>query len=220
MRVLIIEDDAVLRDGLKIGLGIGGFNADAVESCEEAEAALRNHQFDALVLDLMLPDGSGLDVLQSLRERRDATPVLLLTARDQVADRILGLDSGADDYLGKPFDLDEVAARLRALVRRASGRPQALLEFRGLQIDPATQNVELNGGSIRLSRREFAILHALMLYPGQILSRAQIEEKLYGWQEEVESNAVEVHIHNLRNKLGAGMIQTVRGVGYRLGEEM
>lgn len=219
MRVLIVEDDAVLRDGLKVGLGIGGFNADAVESCEEADAVLRNHEFDALVLDLMLPDGSGLDVLKALRERRDTTPVLLLTARDQVPDRIAGLDAGADDYLGKPFDLDEVAARLRALVRRASGRPQALLEWCGLRLDPATRDVELDGKPVRLSRREYAILHALMVHPGQILSRSRIEEKLYGWQEEVESNAVEVHIHNLRNKLGSGTIRTVRGIGYRLGEE-
>jgi len=219
MRVLIVEDDAVLRDGLRVGLAIGGFNADAVESCEEAEAVLKNHEFDAMVLDLMLPDGSGLDVLKSLRERRDTTPVLLLTARDRVADRIQGLDAGADDYLGKPFDLDEVAARLRALVRRASGRPSTVLEWRGLRLDPANQQVELDGEPVRVSRREYAILHALMIHPGQILSRGQIEEKLYGWQEEVESNAVEVHIHHLRAKLGTGMIQTVRGIGYRLGEE-
>ncbi|MAM12670.1 MAG: DNA-binding response regulator [Rhizobiaceae bacterium] len=219
MRVLIVEDDAVLRDGLTVGLSIGGFTADVVKTCEEAGAALTNHEFDALVLDLMLPDGSGLDVLKSLRERQDATPVLLLTARDQVADRIHGLDAGADDYLGKPFDLDEVAARLRALVRRAAGRPQALIEWRGLRLDPANQNVEHQGEPIRLSRREYSILHALMIHPGRILSRSQIEEKLYGWQEEVESNAVEVHIHHLRGKLGPGMIQTVRGIGYRLGDE-
>lgn len=219
MRVLIVEDDAVLRDGLRVGLGLGGFNADAVENCEEADAVLNNHDFDALVLDLMLPDGSGLDVLKSMRARRDATPVLLLTARDQVADRIAGLDAGADDYLGKPFDLDEVAARLRALVRRASGRPAARLEWRGLTLDPATQKVEQDGETVRLSRREYAVLHALMAHPGQILSRGRIEEKLYGWQEEVESNAVEVHIHHLRGKLGPDVIQTVRGIGYRLGEE-
>jgi len=219
MRVLIVEDDAVLRDGLRVGLAIGGFNADSVESCEEAEAVLKNHEFDAMVLDLMLPDGSGLDVLRSLRARRDTTPVLMLTARDRVADRILGLDSGADDYLGKPFDLDEVAARLRALVRRASGRPNSLLEWRNLRLDPATQQLEMDGKAVRVSRREYAILHALMIHPGQILSRGQIEEKLYGWQEEVESNAIEVHIHHLRSKLGSGMIETVRGIGYRLGEE-
>ena len=219
MRVLIVEDDAVLRDGLRVGLGIGGFNADAVESCEEADAVLRTHEFDALVLDLMLPDGSGLDILKSMRERRDTTPVLLLTAHDQVADRIAGLDAGADDYLGKPFDLDEVAARLRALLRRGSGRPGAMLEWRDLTLDPSTQTLEQNGKPVRLSRREYAILHALMVHPGQILSRARIEEKLYGWQEEIESNAVEVHIHHLRGKLGPDIIQTVRGIGYRLGEE-
>ena len=219
MRVLIVEDDAVLRDGLRVGLGIGGFNADAVESCEEADAALMNHEFDALVLDLMLPDGSGLDILRAMRERRDTTPVLLLTARDRVADRIAGLDAGADDYLGKPFDLDEVAARLRALLRRGSGRPGSLLEWRGLTLDPATQTLEQDGNPVRLSRREYAILHALMVHPGRILSRSRIEEKLYGWQEEIESNAVEVHIHHLRGKLGSDVIQTVRGIGYRLGEE-
>lgn len=220
MRVLIIEDDAVLRDGLKVGLGIGGFNADAVEGCEEADAVLQNHQFDALVLDLMLPDGSGLDVLRALRARRDTVPVLLLTARDRVADRIAGLDAGADDYLGKPFDLDEVAARLRALVRRASGHSSSLLEWGGLRLDPAHKTLEQDGKPIILSRREYAILHALMAHPGRILSKSQIEEKLYGWQEEVESNAVEVHIHHLRAKLGSGLIQTVRGLGYRLGGEV
>ncbi|MDN5925746.1 MAG: response regulator transcription factor [Hyphomicrobiales bacterium] len=219
MRVLIVEDDAVLRDGLRVGLGIVGFNTDAVESCEEADAVLRNHQFDAVVLDLMLPDGSGLDILRAMRERRDTTPVLLLTARDRVADRIVGLDSGADDYLGKPFDLEEVAARLRALLRRGVGCRGSLLEWRGLTLDPATQKLEQDGKPVRLSRREYAVLHALMAHPGQILSRSRIEEKLYGWQEEIESNAVEVHIHHLRSKLGSGIIQTVRGIGYRLGEE-
>lgn len=218
MRVLVVEDDAVLRDGLKVGLAIDGFVADAVEGCEEADAVLRSHEFDVVVLDLMLPDGSGLEVLRKMRASGDATPVLLLTARDQVADRVLGLDAGADDYLGKPFDLDEVTARLRALVRRASGQPQAVLEWHGVQLDPATQKVTRDGQPLRLSRREFAILHALMIRPGQILSRSQLEEKLYGWEAEVESNAVEVHIHHLRGKLGPGVIQTVRGLGYRLEE--
>lgn len=219
MRVLIVEDDVVLRDGLKVGLGIGGFNTDAVETCEEANAVLRNHEFDAVVLDLMLPDGSGLDILRAMREQRDTTPVLLLTARDQVVDRIAGLDAGADDYVGKPFDLDEVAARLRALLRRGSAHRGSLLVWCGLTLDPATQTLEQDGKPIRLSRREYAILHALMVHPGQILSRSRIEEKLYGWQEEIESNAVEVHIHHLRGKLGPDIIQTVRGIGYRLGEE-
>lgn len=219
MRILIVEDDAALRDGLKVGLSLAGFTTDAVETCDEAEAVLTAHGFDAVVLDLMLPDGSGLDILKGLRERRDGTPVLLLTARDSIADRIAGLDAGADDYLGKPFDLDEVAARLRALIRRAEGRSQATLEWRGLKLDPSSQSVEKDGIPIRLSRREFSILRALMSHPGAILSKARLEDKLYGWQEEVESNAVEVHIHHLRGKLGAKLIQTVRGAGYRLGGE-
>lgn len=220
MRILIVEDDALLRDGLKVGLSLSGFTTDTVERCEEADAALVSHGFDAIVLDLMLPDGSGLDILKTMRQRRDGTPVLLLTARDSVADRIAGLDSGADDYLGKPFDLDEVAARLRALIRRAEGRSRAVLEWRGLTLCPSSQVVEKNGVPVRLSRREFSILHALMIHPGSILSKAQLEEKIYGWQEEVESNTVEVHIHHLRNKLGAGLIQTLRGIGYRLGGEV
>lgn len=219
MRILIVEDDALLRDGLKVGLAIAGFTTDAVETGDEADAALIGHGFDAVVLDLMLPDGSGLDILKAMRERRDDTPVLLLTARDSVTDRVAGLDTGADDYLGKPFDLDEVAARLRALIRRAEGRSRAVLEWRGLVLDPSARSVERDGAPVVLSRREFSILHVLMGHPGAILSKGQLEEKLYGWQEEVESNAVEVHIHHLRNKLGADLIQTVRGVGYRLGEE-
>ncbi len=219
MRILIVEDDALLRDGLKVGLSLAGFTADAVERCEEADAALLSHGFDALVLDLMLPDGSGLDILKTLRERRDDTPVLLLTARDGIADRIAGLDNGADDYLGKPFDLDEVAARLRALIRRAEGRSRAILEWRGLTLDPSSRTVAKDGAPLRLSRREFSILRALMIHPGAVLSKTQLEDKLYGWQEEIESNAVEVHIHHLRSKVGAGVIQTIRGIGYRLGDE-
>lgn len=220
MRILIVEDDAVLRDGLAVGLSINGFTADAVESCEEADAVLKNHCFDAIVLDIMLPDGSGLAILEQLRRTDDHTPVLLLTARDSVTDRIAGLDTGADDYLGKPFDLDEVAARLRALIRRSAGQARSVLEWGSLTLDPSAQAVERDGRPVRLSRREFSILHALMVHPGRILSKRELEDKLYGWQEEVESNAVEVHIHHLRNKLGPDVIQTVRGLGYRLGGEL
>jgi len=220
MRILIVEDDAVLRDGLAVGLSINGFTADAVESCEEADAVLKNHCFDAIVLDIMLPDGSGLAILEQLRRTDDHTPVLLLTARDSVLDRIAGLDTGADDYLGKPFDLDEVAARLRALIRRSAGQARSVLELGSLKLDPSAQAVERDGRPVRLSRREFSILHALMVHPGRILSKRDLEDKLYGWQEEVESNAVEVHIHHLRNKLGPDVIQTVRGLGYRLGGEL
>ncbi len=219
MRLLIVEDDDILRDGLKVGLSMAGFTTDAVTTCESARAALEANAYDAVVLDLMLPDGSGLDILRALRSTRDETPVLMLTARDTVADRISGLDNGADDYLGKPFDLDEVAARLRALTRRSNGRSSAELRWRDITLQPASQLVERAGRQIRLSRREFTLLQALMSRPGAILSRAQLEDKLYGWQEEVESNTVEVHIHHLRSKLGPGLIETVRGLGYRLGPE-
>lgn len=218
MRILVVEDDAVLRDGLQVGLGLSGFTVDAVATCEDAKAALRTTAFDALVLDLMLPDGSGLDVLASLRRRGHTLPVLLLTARDAVADRITGLDAGADDYLGKPFDLDEVAARLRALARRAAGRASTIVTWRDVTLEPSTMTVTKAGEPVRLSRREFSVLCALMDRPGQILSKSQLEDKLYSWQEDIGSNTVEVHIHYLRNKLGNGMIETVRGIGYRMAE--
>lgn len=216
MRVLVVEDDPVLLDGLKVGLGLAGLTADAVSSCEDARLALRGERYAAIVLDLMLPDGSGLDVLAEMRERRDATPVLLLTARDQVPDRIAGLDAGADDYLGKPFDLDELSARLRAIMRRGSGRASALIEWRDVTLDPATLKASRGGEPVPLTRREFAVLRMLMERPGTIIAKAELEQALYGWQEEVESNAIEVHIHHLRAKLGAGLIETVRGLGYRL----
>ncbi|WP_173931770.1 response regulator transcription factor [Chelativorans sp. Marseille-P2723] len=219
MRILVIEDDPMLLDGLSAGLGLAGFTVDAVATCEDAFAALETHSYRAVVLDLMLPDGSGLDVLQSLRRRRDATPVVLLTARDQVEDRIAGLDAGADDYVGKPFDLDELAARVRAAARRGAGHASAVLEWRGVVLDPAGQTVNAEGKPIALTRREFGVLRALMERPGATVSKAVLEETLYGWQEEVESNAVEVHIHNLRTKLGTSFIKTVRGLGYRLAEE-
>ncbi|WP_367718673.1 response regulator transcription factor [Nitratireductor sp. GISD-1A_MAKvit] len=218
MRLLVVEDDPLLLDGLTVGLGLAGFAVDAVASCEDAFAALDTQSYDGVVLDLMLPDGSGLDVLSSLRGRGDATPVLLLTARDQIPDRIAGLDAGADDYVGKPFDLDELAARVRAAVRRGKGRPSATLAWAGVTLDPASQTVARNGELVNLTRREFALLAALMERPASILSKPALEETIYGWQEEVESNAVEVHIHKLRSKLGAGFIRTVRGVGYRLTE--
>lgn len=216
MRVLVVEDDEILLNGLQVGLGLAGFTVEVVTSCADAAVALRASVFDAIVLDLMLPDGSGLDLLEQQRASGLHTPVLLLTARDSVSDRIAGLDSGADDYLGKPFDLDEVAARLRALIRRAAGNASAILVWRDMMLDPASMTVLKEGAPVRLSRREFSILHAMMERPGHILSKAQLEERIYGWQEDVESNTIEVHIHNLRSKLGAGVIETVRGVGYRL----
>lgn len=218
MRILVVEDDTILLDGLTVGLGLAGFTVDAVSSCGDADAALATQNYNAVVLDLMLPDGSGLDVLKSMRQARDETPVLLLTARDQVPERIAGLDAGADDYVGKPFDLHELAARVRAIARRGTGRASATLKWQSVELDPAEMSVHLNGEPLRLTRREFSILRTLMERPTATVSKSALEEALYGWQEEVESNAVEVHIHHLRSKLGAGFIETVRGVGYKLAE--
>jgi DNA-binding response OmpR family regulator len=216
MRILVVEDDPVLLDGLKVGLGLSGTTVDTVTTCADACAAIEAIRFDAVVLDLMLPDGSGLDVLASIRRSGDRTPVLLLTALDEVSDRIKGLDTGADDYLGKPFDLDELAARVRAIARRQSGRAAPHLVHDGIQLDLASLAATANDVPLSLSRREFAILSALMERPGTIRSKDDLESRLYGWQEEIESNAVEVHIHNLRQKIGREMIETVRGHGYRM----
>ena len=216
MRILVVEDDPVLSDGLRVGLSLFGATLDTVSSCGDGRAALALTEFDALVLDLMLPDGSGLDLLRELRAGGDRTPVLLLTALDEVADRIKGLDAGADDYLGKPFDLDELGARVRAISRRQSGRASPLLSCGGIVLDPAHVLVTKNGEPVSLSRREFAVLAALMDRPGTIRSKDKLEERLYGWQEEIESNTVEVHIHHLRAKLGRHVIETVRGLGYRM----
>jgi two-component system, OmpR family, response regulator QseB len=216
MRILVVEDDPVLSDGLKVGLGLHGATLDIVPNCADGRAALEVDDFDALVLDVMLPDGSGLDLLTAMRAKGDKTPVLLLTALDEIADRIKGLDAGADDYLGKPFDLDELAARVRAISRRQAGRASPFMSCNGIVLDPANMSVTSNGESVSLSRREFAVLSALMDRPGTLRSKDALEERLYGWQEEVESNTVEVHIHKLRAKLGRHAIETVRGVGYRM----
>lgn len=216
MRVLVVEDDEILRDGLAAGLRLEGMTVDAVEDCEDARATLPSGDYEAVVLDIALPDGSGLDLLHEWRRQGISVPILLLTARNFVEDRVEGLDRGADDYLGKPFDLTELAARLRALQRRASGRAVASIHIGALEIDPALRRVTIEGREISLSRREFAVLEALAEKPGHVISRSQIEDRIYGWQEEVGSNAVEVHIHNLRAKLGPGIVETVRGVGYRI----
>jgi len=218
MRILIVEDDPVLRNGLQVGMKLYGFVAEVAEDLEGARAALAASEFDAVVLDWMLPDGTGLDLLPQIRACEGAPPVILLTARDTVADRISGLDAGADDYVGKPFDLDELAARVRAVARRAHGRSEPLLRLGSMVLDPARRSVTLDTVDVSLSRREFAVLHALMQRPGAVLSRSQLEERLYGWDGDVESNAVEVHIHKLRAKLGRGVVETLRGVGYRLGK--
>ena len=216
MRILLIEDDPVLLDGLKAGLGLLGATVDSVNSCADGHAALETNTFDAIVLDLMLPDGSGLDLLTKIRSAGDRTPILLLTALDEVSDRIRGLDAGADDYLGKPFDLDELAARVRAIIRRRAGRATSGLTHNGILLDPATFAATVAGKPVSLSRREFAVLATLMERPDAIRSKADLEQRLYGWQEEVESNTVEVHIHNLRSKIGRDAIETVRGLGYRM----
>lgn len=216
MRILVVEDDDVLRDGLVAGLGLDGFEVDAVASCADARAGLDVGDHATIVLDIGLPDGSGLDLLREWRAGGVATPILLLTARNLVSDRIDGLDGGADDYLGKPFDLSELSARLRALLRRSNGRAHGEIRLGALVIDEARRQVRLDGREIFLSRREYAILHALAAHPGHILSRTRLEDRIYGWQEEIESNAVEVHIHKLRSKLGRDLIETVRGEGYRI----
>jgi two-component system response regulator QseB len=216
MRLLLAEDDAMIGEAVRNGLRRQGFVVDWVQDGIAAEQALATEPYDACVLDLGLPRKDGLGVLRDLRARGSDLPVLVLTARDAVADRIAGLDAGADDYVIKPFDLNEIAARIRALLRRRAGRASSVLEYRGVTLDPATHEVRKDGERVQLSPREFALLHALLEQPGRVLSRAQLEESLYGWGEEVESNVVEVHVHGLRRKLGADFIRNVRGVGYRI----
>ncbi|MBI5006941.1 MAG: response regulator [Nitrosomonadales bacterium] len=214
MRVLVVEDDALLGDALQAGLKQSGYAVDWMKDGVSADQALGTESYAAVVLDLGLPRLSGLDVLRRLRSRNSSLPVLILTARDTVNDRIKGLDAGADDYLLKPFDMGELAARLRALIRRASGKTDLLLQASGVKLDPAAHRVHYLDASVDLSPKEFAVLHALMLNAGKVMSRAQLEEQLYAWGEEVESNAVEVHIHHLRRKLFPELIETIRGVGY------
>jgi two-component system response regulator QseB len=218
MRILLAEDDPMIGTGLCQGLRQDGFAVDWVHDGRAAELALAENVHDLLLLDLGLPRKEGLDVLATMRRRGDARPVLIITARDAVADRVAGLDAGADDYLVKPFELDELAARIRALHRRGTGRASAVIAYGGIELDPATREVRVNGDPVALSAREFALIEALLARPGATLSRAQLEEKLYGWDEPVESNAVEVHIHSLRKKLGADTIRNVRGVGWRVAQ--
>ncbi|HUG22681.1 response regulator transcription factor [Piscinibacter sp.] len=214
MRLLLVEDDRMIGDSLRGALRLEGHAVDWVRDAAAAQSTLASERFDLVLLDLGLPRGDGLDVLRELRARHDATPVIVLTARDGVGDRVAGLDAGADDYLVKPFELDELHARMRAVLRRHSGRAQPVLSLGGVTLDPATHQVTRDGVPVLLSAREFAVLEALMARPGALLSRAQLEDRLYGWGEEIESNAVSVYIHQLRRKLGADFIRNVRGVGY------
>lgn len=219
MRILLAEDDTLLGDGLRAGLRQLGFLVDWVRDGAAAERELRAQPYAAAVLDLGLPLKDGLEVLAGLRRDGITLPVLVLTSRDALPDRIRGLDLGADDYVIKPVDLHELAARLRALVRRSHGQPQEKLTAQDIALDPAARSVEQSGDPVAVSGREFDLLHALMLNAGRVLSREQLEQHLYSWGQEVESNAIEVHIHHLRRKLGPALIQTVRGIGYMLQRE-
>jgi DNA-binding response OmpR family regulator len=214
MRVLLVEDDQMIAQGLQTALRQDGYTVDWMRDGPSAAEALHSSRFDLVLLDLGLPGRDGLSVLRELRRRGDATPVLILTARDEPRDRVAGLDAGADDYIVKPFDLDEVAARMRSVLRRASGRGDPCIQHGDIRLNPITHTVERSGQPVLLSAHEYAVLEALLQRPGAILSRAQLEDRLYGWDSEVESNAVEVYIHGLRRKLGAETIRTLRGVGY------
>lgn len=214
MRLLLVEDDIMIGESVLDLLRGEGYAVDWVKDGAMADTALLGGHYDLVLLDLGLPRKDGLDVLRDLRDRRDRVPVLIATARDSVQQRISGLDAGADDYVLKPYDLDELLARIRALLRRASGRAEPVYEHKGVSINPATREASAGGRPVVLSAREWAVLEPLIARPGMVLSRTQLEDKLYGWRNEVSSNAVEVYIHGLRKKLGAEIIQNVRGVGY------
>lgn len=216
MRILLVEDDRLLGDGIQAGLTQAGFAVDWVQDGAQGAAALDTGSYAAVVLDLALPKLSGLELLRRLRDRGNAVPVLILTARDAIDDRVKGLDGGADDYVVKPFDLDELAARLRALARRGRGEAAAILRVDGLELNPAEHRTQFRGKPVELTAREFALLHELMLNAGRVLSREQLEERLYAWGEEIESNAIEVHVHHLRRKLAPELVRTIRGVGYMM----
>jgi DNA-binding response OmpR family regulator len=226
MRLLLVEDDRMIGESLQRALRLEGYAADWVRDSAAADRTLASERFDLVLLDLGLPRGAlssapadGLAVLRALRARHDTTPVIVLTARDARGDRVAGLDAGADDYLVKPFEFDELNARIRAVLRRHAGRAEPLLSHGGVTLDPAQRRVTRDGVPVVLSAREFAVLEALLARPGAVLSRAQLEDRLYGWGEEIESNAVSVYIHQLRKKLGADFIRNQRGVGYSVGAD-
>lgn len=219
MRILLVEDDDLLGDATKAGLTSDGYNVEWLKDGIQAESALKSSKFDGIVLDLGLPGKDGLAVLKSMRSRGDATPVLILTARDLVDDKIKGLDAGADDYLIKPFDLDELFARLRALIRRSLGRADPVIKIGSISLNPASHEVLFDNTIVDLSQREFSLLQLLIESSGHVLSRDYLEERIYGWNKDIESNALEVHIHHLRKKLGNSFIKTIRGVGYIIQKE-
>jgi len=216
MRILLVEDDELLGDGLRAGLAQYGYTVDWLKDGFTADQALRTENFDVVVLDIGLPKLLGIQVLQNLRSRGQATPVIILTAKESIEDRVKGLDSGADDYLTKPFDLDELKARIRALQRRSTTRADPLLTHDGITLDPAAHTVTFQENIINVSRREFALLQKLLENAGRVLSREHLAQTLYGWGEDVDSNALEVHIHNLRKKFGSDFIHTIRGIGYMI----
>lgn len=216
MRILIVEDDELLAEGIAVSLSLAGYTADCVSNGEHAVHALTQEQFDLCILDLGLPRLSGYEVLKQIRAKNINLPVLILTARDQTADKVKGLDYGADDYLLKPFDVEELKARIRALTRRSTGQASTDIQVGAVTIKPETHQVLCQGEDVKLSPKEFKLLHELAMHRHRILSKDQLTELVYGWSEEVDSNAIEVHIHNLRKKLGSGIIETLRGIGYRM----
>lgn len=216
MKILLVEDDRLLGDGICSGLAQAGFAVDWAKDGREAELAVAGESYDAVILDLGLPRVPGLEVLRGARAEKNPVPILILTARDTVTDRIAGLDAGADDYMVKPFDLGELQARLRALVRRANSQVESVITHGDLRLDSVGHSVTFEGRAVALSAREFAVLQQLLLNTGRVLSKAKLEEKLYGWGDEIESNAIEVFVHHLRRKLSPQLIRTVRGVGYMI----
>jgi two-component system, OmpR family, response regulator len=214
MRILLVEDDTMIGEAVLDALRAEHYAVDWVRDGAMADTALRTESYDLVLLDLGLPRRDGLDVLRSLRSRGGRVPVLVATARDAIGDRIAGLDAGADDYVVKPYDTDELLARIRALIRRSAGRGEPVFSHRGVSLNPATREATVNGEPVSLSAREWAVLEPMIARPGVVFSRGQLEEKLYGWKDEISSNAVEVYVHGLRKKLGSELIQTVRGLGY------
>lgn len=219
MRLLLVEDDTMIGEAVLQVLRAEHYAVDWVRDGVMADQALRSEQYDLVLLDLGLPKRDGLEVLRGLRSRRSPVPVLIATARDAIGNRIAGLDAGADDYVVKPYDTDELLARIRALLRRAAGRAEPVFEYKGIRLNPATHEATLGGQPVSLSAREWAVLEPLLVRPGAVLSRVQLEEKLFSWKDDISSNAVEVYIHGVRKKLGNDVIQTVRGLGYLVPKE-